>query len=120
MGWETRRGGRYYYQSRRVNGRVVKQYVGGGRLGEIAAYFDERAREDRDWQAHQQRAARAEDEALAGLVDEFDALVGTLTAAALLTAGYHRPDRKRRWRKRRGEGVGDGGRHDQRLAAEGE
>lgn len=37
MGWEERKGRRYYYKAERVGGRVVKRYVGTGRLAELAA-----------------------------------------------------------------------------------
>jgi hypothetical protein len=121
MAWETRRGRRYYYQSRRVNGRVVKEYVGGGKLGEIAAWFDQQERDERDVRAERDRAARDEDEALRRQVEDFDREVAAVVAAALVLAGYHRADRKR-WRKRRGEGQGAGGdgRPDQSVAAAGE
>ena len=47
--WERReRGGLYYTRSRKENGRVVREYVCGGVLGEIAAIEDEYQRRRRE------------------------------------------------------------------------
>lgn len=40
MGWETRRGKRYYYRKERVDGRVRSIYCGSGINGEIAEMQD--------------------------------------------------------------------------------
>jgi len=45
MGWEK---GRYYTRSRKVNGRVVREYVGGGEVGALAAEFDAIERKRRE------------------------------------------------------------------------
>jgi hypothetical protein len=106
MNWERRRNGRYYYEARKVGGRVVKRYVGRGPAAEWAA---ERAAAARAARADRHAAAAA---ALAGLaaadaaLDALDALGETLARAALRGAGYHRRHRGE-WRKRRGDGDRD-------------
>ena len=48
MGWEKRRrGGLYYTRSKKVRGRVVREYVGGGLLGQLAALSDAERRAKR-------------------------------------------------------------------------
>ena len=96
MAWETRqRGGRYYTRSKKVNGKVVREYVGTGLVGEFAAADDARVRAQRQVQ---QAAWRAEQErielALAPLEEFYDA-VETFARASLLLAGYHRHHRGR-------------------------
>jgi hypothetical protein len=96
MGWE--RG--YYYRVRKVNGRVVREYVGTGRVAELAAQIDASERAERDRQRAAIRAERAALDALAAPFNEFDALAEVLARAALLAAGYHQHKRGE-WRKRR-------------------
>lgn len=100
MGWETRaRGGSYYTRSRRIEGRVVREYVGCGRKGELAAMADAQRRAEREADRAAIRAererVRAIDAELAGLHRTVD----QLTRGALLAAGFERY--KRQWRYRR-------------------
>jgi hypothetical protein len=100
MGWEwRRRGGRYYTRSKKVNGRVVREYVGRGPVAELATLADAERRALREARA---AAWRRQKEELAALDDRVQALcdlADLVVTAALLAAGYHRP--KREWRKRR-------------------
>ncbi len=103
MAWEKRqRGGRYYTRSKKVNGRVIREYVGTRLVGELAATADARARAQRQaqqaaWQAEQERIELA----LAPL-EAFCDVVETLARASLLLAGYHRHHRGE-WRRKRGK-----------------
>lgn len=99
MGWD--KNGRYYTRSRRANGRVVREYVGGGMLGELAAQLDALERRKRETQ---QAALRAEQDAVAALdapLAELDELVELVARAALAAAGYEQHKRGE-WRKKRG------------------
>ena len=98
MGWD--KGGRYYTRSRRANGRVVREYVGGGTLGQLASQLDAIEREEREAERAAARAERKEINALDTPLDELDELAELLVNAALLAAGYHQHNRGN-WRKRR-------------------
>jgi hypothetical protein len=56
MGWE--RG--YYYRAKKVNGRVVKEYIGPGIVGRMAELDDLFAREDRELRRIKERIEREE------------------------------------------------------------
>ena len=94
MAWESRRGrGRYYTRSTRVNGRVVRQYVGSGPLAEKAAEEDARRRAERQARAE---ALRAERERLAqaqALLQGLCSGTDLLLRAALTAAGFHQHNR---------------------------
>ena len=101
--WERReRGGLYYTRSRKVNGQVVREYVGGGVLGQLAALMDADERRRREEEAALWREKRQSLEALDGLAEELYEAVEVIARAALLAAGYHQHNRGE-WRKRRGK-----------------
>jgi hypothetical protein len=101
--WERReRGGPYYTRSRKEGGRVVREYVGGGVLGEIAHLEDESERRRREEEASSWKEERERLACLLAPVDELCEAAEVLARAALLAAGYRRHNRGE-WRKRRGQ-----------------
>jgi hypothetical protein len=98
MGWE--KGGRYYTRSKRANGRVVREYVGGGEAGEAAAREDAAERDRREAVRQLVRAERDQLGELDALVGELVRLADLVARAALLAAGYRQHDRGQ-WRKQR-------------------
>jgi hypothetical protein len=101
MGWEEReRGGRYYTRSRKVDGRVIREYVGSGPVAEIAAHADALERERREEEARAWREEREDLDALDARTRELDELAELLVRAALLAAGYRQHERGE-WRRLR-------------------
>ena len=99
--WEGReRGGRYYTRSRKEGGRVVREYIGGGVLGQFAAQMDAEDRQAREeeaaaWREEQERIRKLEEP-----VEELCEATDLLVRAALLASGYHQHNRGE-WRLRR-------------------
>ena len=99
MAWE--RQGRYYYRTRKVGGRVVREYVGTGRVAELVAEMDAIEREEREAERAARRAERAELEALDAPLNQLNDLADLLARAALVAAGF-RQHKRGEWRKKRG------------------
>lgn len=105
MAWERRtRGGLYYTRSRRVGGRVVREYIGCGEVARAIARLDALEREEREAERAEREQERVETtaamQAMAVLVDALEELV-----EAVLTAnGYHQ--HRGQWRSRRTHGAG--------------
>jgi hypothetical protein len=102
MGWEKReRGGFYYTRSHKVNGRVVREYVGTGPQARLAAIIDAQKRLQREEEARAWRQERESletvDQALADLCEA----VEIVSRATLLAAGFRRHNRGE-WRRPRG------------------
>lgn len=81
-----RQNGRYYTRSKRANGRVVREYVGGGRVGELVARLDAIERDKRETE---RQCARLEHEEIVELdapLVELNELADRLDQTALLAA----------------------------------
>jgi hypothetical protein len=100
MGWEQRRSGTYFYTAERVGGRVVKRYVGTGKVAELAAQLEAATSAQKAADAERQRREREQLDALDESLNALHELADTLTDAALVAAGFHRHHRGP-WRKRR-------------------
>ena len=105
MSWERRaRGTRYYTRSKKVGGRIVRQYVGCGVVGELAAAADAAARLEAQEEARRWQARRAQVESAGEMSRRFADSVERLSRAALVLAGYHQHHRGE-WRKVREQGT---------------
>ncbi len=98
MGWDK---GRYYTRSRKVNGRVVREYVGTGEVAELVAQKDALERGRREAERAARRAERAEVEALDAPLNQLNDLADLLARAALVAAGFRQHHRSE-WRRQRG------------------
>ncbi len=96
MGWER---GRYYTRSRKVGGRVVREYVGAGRVAELVAQLDALQRQEREAKRAAWREVKAELDALEAGVVGLIRLTDLVAAAALRAAGFHQ--HKGQWRRKR-------------------
>ena len=101
MGLETRNGrGAYYTRTKRVGGKVVREYVASGELALLIASLeaDQRTADGLRKQAEQDELDRAR--SVEDTLDTICQIGDTVAQAVLLSAGYHR-HHAGEWRKRR-------------------
>ena len=103
MSYEARGSHRYYYRARKVDGRVVKEYVGHGPAAEVMAAQDEASRVERRAAAEVRRTRQSQLTDLDRVTDATGASIETLLRASLVAAGYHRHHRGE-WRRRQTDG----------------
>ncbi len=77
MAWESRNGhGRYYTRSRKQNGRVVREYVGTGLLGDMAFQNDVHERAHRKEQRERFLSEKMADREMDIALTELDRFLG--------------------------------------------
>jgi hypothetical protein len=100
VAWEKReRGSSYYTRSRKVDCRVIREYVGGGVLGEIAALEDTYERRLKEEEAAYWKEERERLETLIAPIEELCEVAEILARAHLVAGGYRRTGGH--WRRRR-------------------
>ena len=99
MAWVNIKNGRYYRCSRRVNGRVVNEHVGGGELGEAIAGLDDAERMGRRIDAGLAQADRDVHGYAVRDVLGIDEFLGNLFTALARQSGFHLHHRQ--WRRDR-------------------
>ena len=82
-----------------MDGRVKREYVGGGGIGQLAALLDEAKRLRREEEAARQREERDRLKALTAPVAELCEVVEVIVRAHLVANGYRRYQGK--WRRAR-------------------
>jgi hypothetical protein len=79
---------------------VVREYIGGGMLGELAAHQDKVERRQREEEIAYWREEQEHFEQNMAFVGELEAAAEVLTRAHLLASGCHQ--HKGQWRRQRG------------------
>jgi len=88
MAWEKRRGNLYYYRVARVNGRIVRRYLGRGPEAVAAANQDAARRAERAALRQAEQAQWQSDLAVSERVSAFSAEADALVEAALLAVVF--------------------------------
>jgi hypothetical protein len=106
MGLEQRKGNSYYYEKKRVDGRVVSEYVGGGLLAVVASHNAQERKEEREAKRKAIEQQRAETLNLEAEIDRLLDSINTLSRGVLIASGFYQHNRQ--WRLRRN---GNSGKH---------
>lgn len=99
MAWVTIKGRRDYRRSRRVNGRVVTEHIGGGILGELAAMIDDDERLERHLALDRERVGADPFHDRVRAVFGIDRFLSDLFSVLAARCGFYQ--HRRQWRKSR-------------------
>ncbi len=99
MAWEVRNGQRYYYEKKRVKGRVTSVYVGSGDLAEQASEEQRKKRKQEKAKRAQNKQRRDKIKAVEQAIKEQETDINLIIDACLIMSGYHFT--KNEWRKKR-------------------
>jgi hypothetical protein len=101
MSWETRGSKQYYYRRRKVNGRVIGEYLGTGYAAHLMHLLNEYERQERQERRQAWQATVDADKELDTMLDEVTEAMNVYADALMIATGHHR--HKRQWRKQRSE-----------------
>ncbi len=108
MPWEDRRGHKYFYLARRINGKPRRLYFGNGCAAELASATEQSRRLDREIKARQEKEERATQTEAHAPLHWLCEVTDILARASLVACGYYRHDRGE-WRYRHGKEVSNRG-----------
>ena len=98
MGWDK---GSYYTRSKKVNGRVVREYIGTGQTAAVIAQIDAHERKERQIRQTILKEEQAFLDGLDARLEAFIDLTDLAVQVVLTEAGFHQHHRGE-WRKQRG------------------
>lgn len=100
MSWELRHHNKkYFYKKQRVNGKLVRVYLGRGPVAELFAAADAQTADARAAERADLDTLRDEFTRIERILDHQEKLLRLFTHAHLIHAGYH--NHQGQWRKRR-------------------
>ncbi len=104
MAIEMRNGKSYYYTSRRIGSRVVREYQGCGLVANLSAWLDEINRALRQIDRDLERLRRTKKHRINEKLRTWLARINATVADTMLANGWHQHNRE--WRRKRGNAMG--------------
>ncbi len=101
MGWEDRNGTLYYYRKKRVDGRVVSEYIGRGEFADKIAQCDKGMRRHAQQKANHEKRVIEHQAQLERYLRVIDHHVKDAISVAYLVNNFHL--HKGQWRKYHGK-----------------
>lgn len=99
MGWERRRGSRYYYRKHRVGSRVVSEYMGRGHRAEHAIFLAQMTHEREQQTKYEDELVQRQLLEVEQQIDQGIERLDRLIRGYLVANGYR--THKGQWRKKR-------------------
>lgn len=90
----------YYYRNKRIDGKVVTEYLGSGYSAQLFDQLNQHAQAEAERKHQAWRAIQDEQQRLDQMIDAYGRLADAYVTALLLVNGY-RQHKRSEWRKRR-------------------
>lgn len=99
MAWEERGNNKYYYRKKKIDGRVISEYVGRGVRAQKIALIDLTMRKDRKEERRNIRQQKEKFCLFNNQVIQMSSLVNQMVGGFLIISGFHK--HKGQWRRKR-------------------